>query len=85
MECLPAMFAINTNLNYCRLWNACLPCLQSQLLKTGGDFHHQWRDIEIAQKIVDCQNKPTDLTIHWKALEEHFLMVPFIFHSEILS
>jgi hypothetical protein len=22
--------------------------------------------------------KPTDMTIHWKALEEHFLMVPSI-------
>jgi hypothetical protein len=22
-------------------------------------------------------SKPTDVTIHWKALEEHFLMVPF--------
>jgi hypothetical protein len=23
--------------------------------------------------------KPTDMTIHWKALEEHFLMVPLVF------
>jgi hypothetical protein len=23
-------------------------------------------------------SKPTDMTIHWKALEEHFLTVPFI-------
>jgi mannitol-1-phosphate/altronate dehydrogenase len=24
-------------------------------------------------------SKPTDMTIHWKALEEHFLMVALIF------
>jgi hypothetical protein len=24
-------------------------------------------------------SKQTDMTIHWKALEEHFMMVPFIF------
>jgi hypothetical protein len=24
-------------------------------------------------------SKPTDMTIHWKALEEHFLMVPLVF------
>jgi hypothetical protein len=24
-------------------------------------------------------SKPTDTTIHWKALEEHFLMVPLVF------
>jgi hypothetical protein len=23
--------------------------------------------------------KPTDMTIHWKALEEHFLMAPLVF------
>jgi hypothetical protein len=23
--------------------------------------------------------KPTDMTIHWKALEEHFPMVPLVF------
>jgi hypothetical protein len=23
--------------------------------------------------------KPTNITIHWKALEEHFLMVPLVF------
>jgi hypothetical protein len=23
--------------------------------------------------------KPTDMTIHWKALAEHFLMVPLVF------
>jgi hypothetical protein len=25
--------------------------------------------------------KPTDMTIHWKALEEHFLMVPLVLGS----
>jgi hypothetical protein len=24
-------------------------------------------------------SKPTDVTIHWKALEKHFLMVPLVF------
>jgi hypothetical protein len=44
-----------------------------------GDFCHQGGDTEIAQKIP---TKPTDMTIHWKALEEHFLMVP-LFDSTI--
>jgi hypothetical protein len=25
-------------------------------------------------------SKPPDVTIHWKALEDHFLMVPLDFH-----
>jgi hypothetical protein len=32
-------------------------------------------DTEIAQEVLRLL-KPTDMTIHWKALEEHFLMVP---------
>jgi hypothetical protein len=29
-------------------------------------------------------SKPTDMTIHWKALEEHILMVPFVFRFNFL-
>jgi hypothetical protein len=25
--------------------------------------------------------KPTDMTIHWQAIEEHFLMVPLVFRQ----
>jgi hypothetical protein len=42
-----------------------------------GDFCHQGWGTEIAQKIG--LSKPTDMTIHWKALEKHFLMVPLVF------
>jgi hypothetical protein len=35
-------------------------------------------DTEIAKELRLL--KPTNLTIHWKALEEHFLMVPLVFH-----
>jgi hypothetical protein len=34
-------------------------------------------ETEIPKKIYDCQN--IDMTIHWEALEEHFLMVPLVF------
>jgi hypothetical protein len=37
-------------------------------------FRHQGRDTEIAQNLR--LSKPTDMTIHWKALEEHIRMVP---------
>jgi hypothetical protein len=36
------------------------------------------RDTEIAQKNLRL-SKPTDMTIHWKGVEEHFLMVPLVF------
>jgi hypothetical protein len=29
-----------------------------------------------------CRNIPTDTTIHWKDLEEHFLMVPLVFRFD---
>jgi hypothetical protein len=45
--------------------------------RTDGDFCHRGRDTKIAPKICDLSN-PTDMTIHWKALE-HFLMVPLVF------
>jgi hypothetical protein len=35
-------------------------------------------DGEIAQKMPRL-SKLTDMTIHWKALEQHFLMVPLVF------
>jgi hypothetical protein len=31
------------------------------------------------------QRKSTDITIHWKALGEHFLMVPFVFRFNHFS
>jgi hypothetical protein len=34
------------------------------------------RDTEIAQKIMIVE---TDMTIHWKALVEHIMMVPLVF------
>jgi hypothetical protein len=42
--------------------------------RPDGDFCHQGRDTEIAKKLLKL-SKYTDVTIHWKALEEHFLMV----------
>jgi hypothetical protein len=47
-------------------------------LRTGGDRSHQGQGTEIAQNILRLL-KPTDMTIHWKALEMHILMVPFVF------
>jgi hypothetical protein len=32
---------------------------------------------KLPKKIEDCQN--TDMTIHWKGFEEHFLMVQLVF------
>jgi hypothetical protein len=43
-----------------------------------GDFCHHARDTEIVQKML-ISSKHIDMTIHWKALEEHFLMVPLVF------
>jgi hypothetical protein len=51
--------------------------------QTDGDFCHQGRDTEIAQKNLRLL-KPTDMTIHWKALEEHFLMVPLLSDGTII-
>jgi hypothetical protein len=45
---------------------------------TDGDFRPQERDTEIAQNRLRM-SKPTDMTIHWKGLEEYFLMVPLVF------
>jgi hypothetical protein len=42
----------------------------------GDDFCHQGRDTEIDKKRL---SKPTDMTIHWKALGENFLMPPLVF------
>jgi hypothetical protein len=30
-------------------------------------------------KLPKRLSKPTDMTIHWKVFEEHFLMVPLVF------
>jgi hypothetical protein len=52
-------------------------------LRTVGDFCHRGRDTDIAQNIQDCQNILTRPTIHWKDLEEQFLMAPLFFNSII--
>jgi hypothetical protein len=36
-------------------------------------------------KIVETYITGTDMTIHWKALEEHFLMVPLVFQLKPFS
>jgi hypothetical protein len=33
--------------------------------------------VGLTQKLPKKLAKPTDMTIHWKALDKHFLMVPF--------
>jgi hypothetical protein len=57
-----------------------LPCflLLFNYLRTDGDFCHKGPDTEIAQRKLRY-SKPIDMTIHWKGLEEHFLMVPLVF------
>jgi hypothetical protein len=47
--------------------------LRLNSLRTDGNFCHQGRDTEIAQKKLRL-SKHTDMTIHWKAHEEHFLI-----------
>jgi hypothetical protein len=41
-------------------------------------FCHQGQDTDFAPQNLRL-SKPTDMTIHWKGLEEHFLMVPLDF------
>jgi hypothetical protein len=48
-------------------------------LRTDGNFCHQGRDTEIPPPPNVRLAKPTDMTIRWKALEEHLLMVPLVF------
>jgi hypothetical protein len=55
----------------------CLNCLRTD--DDDDDFCHQGWDTEIAQNIFKRLSKPTNMTIHWKALEEHFLMAPLFF------
>jgi hypothetical protein len=50
-------------------------------LSIDGDFYHQGRDTEISQKFKTVETY-TDITIHWKALEVHFLMVPLVFRFQ---
>jgi hypothetical protein len=48
---------------------------QSEILTLIGDFCHQGRqDTEIAKKDLRL-SKPTDMTIHWKALEGTIILV----------
>jgi hypothetical protein len=46
-------------------------------VRTDGNFCHQGRDTEIEKKNLKL-SETTDMTIHWKALEEHVLMVPLV-------
>jgi hypothetical protein len=51
-----------------------LHLVQLNSLRTDGYFCHQEWVTEIAPKLRMAKHR--DMTIHWKALEEHFLMVP---------
>jgi hypothetical protein len=50
-------------------------------LRTNGDFYHQKPPITEHRNCPKNLrlSKPTDMTIHWKDLEEHFLMVALVF------
>jgi hypothetical protein len=52
----------------------CTPKCQSTSSKKTGEVGRS----EIAPAILRL-SKYIDMTIHWKALEEHFLMVPLVF------
>jgi hypothetical protein len=52
-------------------------CAKLHQVWSTYDFCHQGQDREIAQKIKIVETY-ADMTIHWKALEEHFLMVPLV-------
>jgi hypothetical protein len=49
------------------------------LLRTDGDFCLQGQDTKIPPKRKLRLSEHTDMTIHWNALEEHFLLVPIVF------
>jgi hypothetical protein len=67
------MKILNNSLNYIFAFFA-------YLRRTDGDFCRQGRDTEIAPPPKKKKlSKPTDVTIHWNALEEHFLVVPLFF------
>jgi hypothetical protein len=52
--------------------------VKTELTLTDVDFCHQGWDTNIAQKALGL-SKHTDMTIHWKGIEQHFLMVPLVF------
>jgi hypothetical protein len=54
------------------------PPKYSKLGQALKSCRHQGRDTEIAQNILRL-SKP-DMTIHWKALRKHFLMVPLVLY-----
>jgi hypothetical protein len=63
-------------------WRSFLPHPRSRSLhslRTDGDICHQGWYTEIAPKM----SKPTDTTIHWKALVERFLIITISFIIEI--
>jgi hypothetical protein len=48
-------------------------------LMTDGDLCHQYKDTEIAHQNLRL-SKYTNMIIHWKGIEEHFLLVvPLVF------
>jgi hypothetical protein len=46
-------------------------------LRTDGDSCHQGGTLKLPKHLRF--SKPTDMTIHWNALEEHFMMVALDF------
>jgi hypothetical protein len=56
---------------YCQICKAQVDVLHEHFKDCG-------QDTEIAQKNLRLL-KHTDMTIHWKGLEEHFLMVPLVY------
>jgi hypothetical protein len=45
-------------------------------LRTDGDFYHVTKG---GTEKLPQKNKIVDMTIHWKSLQEHILMVPLVF------
>jgi hypothetical protein len=61
-------------------------CILSGIM--SGSFNPSRTDGDKSPRAAhtNCQyilrlSKPTDMTIHWKTLEAHFLMVPLVFDS----
>jgi hypothetical protein len=56
---------------YLSVWMSLVTCVQFNYLRTSVI---KGRTQKLHKKLR--LSKPTDITIHWKALEENFLMVP---------
>jgi hypothetical protein len=64
--------ASHLNFNLSNQWQSCDYFIN--YLRTDGDFCHQ----KLPPKYIRL-SKPTDMTIHWNALEDHFVTVPLVF------